>query len=84
LCWNEQTAKWSRLHNDANILAGQRTIDEAIALHIVRVWLETLFEEAVICASVNRTDEPGKVIASEAHRCSDISTGADSIMYSAA
>src|SRR5713226_2566109 len=21
LCWNEQTAKWSRLHNDANMLA---------------------------------------------------------------
>lgn len=45
LCWNEQTAKWSRLHNDANMLAlGQRTIDEATALHIVRVWLETPFE----------------------------------------
>jgi ribose 5-phosphate isomerase B len=45
LCWNEQTAKWSRLHNDANVLAlGQRTIDEATALVIVRVWLETPFE----------------------------------------
>ncbi len=45
LCWNEQTAKWSRQHNDANVLAiGQRTIDEATALHIVRVWLETPFE----------------------------------------
>jgi ribose 5-phosphate isomerase B len=45
LCWNEQTAKWSRLHNDANMLAlGQRTIDEATALRIVQVWLETPFE----------------------------------------
>ena len=45
LCWNEQTAKWSRQHNDANVLAlGQRTIDEAAALHIVRTWLETPFE----------------------------------------
>jgi len=45
LCWNEQTAKWSRQHNDANVLAlGQRTIDEATALHIVRVWLDTPFE----------------------------------------
>jgi len=45
LCWNEQTAKWSRLHNDANILAlGQRTIDEATALRLVEVWLETPFE----------------------------------------
>src|SRR5687768_1547852 len=45
LCWNEPTAKWSRLHNDANMLAlGQRTIDEATALRIVQVWLETPFE----------------------------------------
>ena len=45
LCWNEQTAKWSRLHNDANMLAlGQRTIDPATALLIVQTWLETAFE----------------------------------------
>ena len=45
LCWNEQTAKWSRMHNDANVLSlGQRTIDEATALQIVRVWLGTPFE----------------------------------------
>ena len=45
LCWNEQTAKWSRLHNDANMLSiGQRTIDEAVALRIVQIWLETPFE----------------------------------------
>jgi ribose 5-phosphate isomerase B len=45
LCWNEQTARWARAHNDANILAlGQRTVDEPTALHIVRVWLETAFE----------------------------------------
>jgi ribose 5-phosphate isomerase B len=45
LCWNEQTAKWAREHNDANVLAlGQRTVDEATALHIVRTWLSTPFE----------------------------------------
>ena len=44
LCWNEQTARWSRQHNDANVLAlGQRTIDEATVLQIVRVWLEESF-----------------------------------------
>src|SRR5678809_1679964 len=41
LCWNEQTAEWARQHNDANVLSlGQRTIDEAMALQIVQIWLE--------------------------------------------
>jgi ribose 5-phosphate isomerase B len=45
LCWDDQTAQWARQHNDANVLAlGQRTIDEATALRIVRIWLETPFE----------------------------------------
>jgi len=45
LCWNEQVAIWNRAHNDANVLSlGQRTITEAEALHIVRVWLATEFE----------------------------------------
>ena len=45
LCWSEQTAVWSRLHNDANVLAiGQRTISLDLALTIVKVWLETPFE----------------------------------------
>jgi len=45
LCWSEQTARWARQHNDANMLAlGQRTIDEATALRCVEVWLATPFE----------------------------------------
>jgi ribose 5-phosphate isomerase B len=45
LCWNEQTARWARQHNDANMLSlGQRTIDEPTALLIVKTWLETGFE----------------------------------------
>ena len=45
LCWSEDTARWARQHNDANVLAiGQRTISEEMALKIVRVWLETEFE----------------------------------------
>ncbi len=44
LCWNDQTAKWAREHNDANMLAiGERTIDEATALRIVDLWLSTPF-----------------------------------------
>ena len=45
LCTDTETARLSRMHNDANILvlAGRRTdLKEAVA--IVTVWLETPFE----------------------------------------
>src|SRR3979490_2760431 len=45
LCWSLDTARWSRQHNDANVLAlGQRTIPLELALEIVRVWLMTPFD----------------------------------------
>src|SRR2546423_539719 len=45
LCWNEETARLSRQHNDANVLSlGERMIPEELALQIVRVWLTTDFE----------------------------------------
>lgn len=58
LCWNEQVAIWNRAHNDANALAlGQRTISEAEALAIVRVWLATEFEGGRHIARVRKIDE---------------------------
>jgi ribose 5-phosphate isomerase B len=45
LCWNEETARLSRQHNDANVLSiGERVISEETALALVRVWLTTAFE----------------------------------------
>lgn len=45
LCWNIETARLARQHNDANIISlGQRMISEEEALEIVRVWLNTRFE----------------------------------------
>ena len=45
LCWNEETARLARQHNDANVLSiGERMIPEDLALRIVRIWLETPFE----------------------------------------
>ena len=45
LCWNEDTARLSRQHNDANCLSlGERMITEEMALKIVRIWLSTGFE----------------------------------------
>jgi ribose 5-phosphate isomerase B len=45
LCWNEEVARLSRQHNDANVLSlGQRVIAEDLVLRIVRAWLDTPFE----------------------------------------
>lgn len=58
LCWNEQVAMWNRSHNDANMLSlGQRTISEAEALSIVRVWLNTPFEGGRHVARIRKIDE---------------------------
>jgi ribose 5-phosphate isomerase B len=44
LCWNVETARLAREHNDSNVLSlGQRMIPEELALEIVRVWLATPF-----------------------------------------
>lgn len=45
LCWNTQTAEFSRKHNDANVLSiGQRMISYEIAEDILKIWLATPFE----------------------------------------
>jgi len=45
LCWNVDSARLGRQHNDANVLSlGQRMMSLDTALQIVRLWLETPFE----------------------------------------
>ena len=45
LCWNVESARLARQHNDANVISlGQRMITEDAALEIVRIWLDTSFE----------------------------------------
>lgn len=54
LCWSCDTARWSREHNDANMLAiGQRTLPPELALEIVRVWLTTAFAQGRHTVRVN-------------------------------
>jgi ribose 5-phosphate isomerase B len=44
LCWNVETARLGRQHNDANCISmGERMVDLPTALAIVDVWLETPF-----------------------------------------
>ena len=46
LCYNDFTAKASRQHNNANILAlGARVIDISTTQNIVNIFLNTKFEE---------------------------------------
>ena len=45
LCWNADSARLGRQHNDGNVLSlGQRMMSLEVALQIVRIWLETPFE----------------------------------------
>lgn len=45
LCHNVESARLSRQHNDANVLAiGARLLDPELALSIVREWMSTPFD----------------------------------------
>jgi ribose 5-phosphate isomerase B len=45
LCWNEESARLGRQHNDANMISlGQRMMTLDTALEIVKIWLDTPFE----------------------------------------
>lgn len=46
LCHDVTTARLARAHNDANVLAlGQRIVGSEVAKDLVRVWLDTPFED---------------------------------------
>jgi ribose 5-phosphate isomerase B len=45
LCWDRESARLARQHNNANMLSlGERMMPEETALDIVKVWIETAFE----------------------------------------
>lgn len=45
VCWNLESARLARQHNDANVLSlGERLIGESELLPIVTTWLTTAFE----------------------------------------
>ena len=44
LCWNEETARLARQHNDANVLCiGARLVEPELAARMIRAFLETDF-----------------------------------------
>ena len=58
LCWNTESARLGRVHNDANAISlGQRMMSEVEALEIVRVWLNTEFEGGRHIRRIQMLDE---------------------------
>jgi ribose 5-phosphate isomerase B len=59
LCWNVESAKLGRQHNNANVISiGQRMVTLEAALEIVRVWLTTPFEGGRHQRRIELIDEP--------------------------
>ena len=45
VCWNVESARYARLHNDSNVLSiGERLVPAADLEPILKVWMETPFE----------------------------------------
>jgi ribose 5-phosphate isomerase B len=59
LCWNEESARLGRQHNDANMISlGQRMMTLDTALEIVKIWLDTPFEGGRHVRRIQMIDEP--------------------------
>jgi ribose 5-phosphate isomerase B len=59
LCWNADSAKLAREHNDANVMSlGQRMMTVETALELVRIFLETPFEGGRHVRRIRMIDEP--------------------------
>jgi ribose 5-phosphate isomerase B len=59
LCWNEDSARLAREHNDANVLSlGQRMMSLETALELVRIWLTTPFEGGRHQRRIELIDQP--------------------------
>ena len=59
VCWNVESARLARLHNDANMLSlGERLIAEEELLPIVETWLTTGFEAGRHVHRIRLIDEP--------------------------
>ena len=58
LCWNTESARLTRLHNDANVLSlGERMMDLETALAITDVFLTTAFEGGRHLERIRAIDE---------------------------
>jgi ribose 5-phosphate isomerase B len=57
-CFNEETARLGRMHNDANVISiGERIVTAQMAIAIVNTWLETPFEGGRHVRRIQKLDE---------------------------
>lgn len=58
LCWNEESARLGRQHNNANVISlGERMMSQETALKLVQIWLDTPFEGGRHQARIEQLDE---------------------------
>jgi ribose 5-phosphate isomerase B len=59
VCWNIESARLGRAHNDANIISlGERMIAEAEVMPIVVTWLQTPFDGGRHARRIGAIDAP--------------------------
>jgi len=60
LCWDLRSARFSREHNDANVLSlGERMMSVSEALEIVELWLNTKFEGGRHIKRIEKIEKKG-------------------------
>lgn len=58
LCWNVESARLGRMHNDANVISiGERMVSREDAVAIVDTWLTTAFEGGRHIRRIEMIDE---------------------------
>lgn len=60
VCWNTESARLAKEHNNANLIAlGQRLVDADLVLDIVRAWLEARFQGGRHQKRIEQLEERG-------------------------
>ena len=64
LCWNVESARLARAHNDANVLSlGERLLEPALVIEIVDAWLETPFDGGRHTRRIRQLDQDPRALA---------------------
>lgn len=59
LCWNLESARLGRAHNDANVLSmGARLVPEELVAPLLELWLTTPFDGGRHLRRIREIDEP--------------------------